>query len=78
MHIAFLPPGWSTKIGVNYPMWRSLGLSADGDGDYLVFGNVVPVENDSFGSKIRQVVAFDVCVSSDFVQYRDKSYFGYV
>jgi hypothetical protein len=50
-------------------MWRSFGLSADGDGEFLVFMNVVPVGSDSFGSDIRQVVASDVCVSSDFVQY---------
>jgi hypothetical protein len=49
-------------------VWRSFGLSADGDGEFLVFGNVVPVGNDYFGSDIRQVVAF-VRVSPDFVQY---------
>ena len=73
MHIAFLPPGWSTKIGVNYPMWRSLGLSADCDGECLVFGNVVSVGNEYFGSDIRQVGASDVYVFSDFVQYYDKT-----
>ena len=56
-------------IGVHYPMWRSFGLSADCDGKFLVFGNVVPVGNDSFGSDIRQLVASDVCVYSNFVQY---------
>jgi hypothetical protein len=48
-------------------MWRSFGLSADGDGEFLVFGNVVPGGNDTFGSDIRQVVASNVCVSSEFV-----------
>ncbi len=57
------------KGGVHDLMWRSFGLSADGDGEFFLFGNVVPVGNDSFGSDIRQVNAFDVCVSSDFVQY---------
>ncbi len=39
-------------------------MSAGGDGELLVFGNVVPVGNDSFGSDMRHVVASDVCVSS--------------
>ncbi len=34
---------------------------------FFVFGYNVLCRNDSFGSGIRQVVAFDVCVSSDFV-----------
>ena len=49
--------------GIHYLICRSFGLSADGDGEFLVFVNVVPVGNDSFGSGIRQVVASDVCVS---------------
>ena len=64
--------------GVHYPICRSLGLSADGDGEFLVLGNVVPVENDSFGSDIRQVVAFDVCMSPDFVLYGGKSKIGFL
>ncbi len=46
-------------------MWGSFGLSADCDGEFLVFGDNVPCGNDSFGSGICHVVAFDVCVSSD-------------
>jgi hypothetical protein len=49
---------------------------AGGDGEFLVFENVVPVGNDFFGSGIRQVVASDVCVSPDFVQYCGKSKFS--
>ena len=45
----------------------AFGLSANGNGEFLVFGDAVPVGNDSFGSGIRQVVASDVCVSTDFV-----------
>ena len=44
-------------------------MSADGDGEFLIIGNVVPDGNDTFGRDIRQVVASDVCVSLDFVQY---------
>ena len=54
-------------IGVHYPIWRSFGLSADSDGEFLVFGNVVPGRNESVGRDIRLVVASHVCVSSDFV-----------
>jgi len=48
--------GWEVRAGgggVHYPICRSFGLSVDGDGEFLVFGNVVPVGNDSFGSDIR-------------------------
>ncbi len=34
------------------------------------------LETTFFGSGIRQVVASDVCVSTDFVQYCGKSKFG--
>ena len=57
-------------FGVHSLICRSFGLSADGEGVFLVFGNVAPVGSDSFGSDIRQVVASDVCMSSDFMQYR--------
>ncbi len=72
--------GWEVRrgFGAHYPICRSFGLSADGDGDFLVFGNFVPVGNDFFGSVIRQVVASDVCVPPDFVQYCSKSKFGFV
>ena len=65
-------------FGVHYSVCRSFGLSADGDGEFWVLGNVVLAGNDFFGSDIRQVVAFDVCVSPDFVQYWSKSKFGSV
>ena len=71
--------GWEMRrgFGVHYPICRSFGLSADGDGEFLVFGNVVPIGNDFLGSDIRQcVVASDVCVSPDFVQYCGESKFG--
>ena len=45
----------------------SIGYSANGSGEFLVFADAVPVGNDPFGSGIRVVVAFDVCVSADFV-----------
>ncbi len=54
--------GW-----VHFPMWRSFGLFAYSGGEFLVFGDVVPGGNDSFGSDFRQIVASDVCVSSDLV-----------
>jgi len=60
---------WLIGWGVHYPICRSFGLSADVDGAFLLFGNVVPIGSGSFGRDIRQVVAFDICVSSDFVQY---------
>ena len=41
-------------------------MSADGEGEFLAFGDVVPCGHDSFGSGIREVVASDVCVSSYF------------
>ena len=69
-------------FGVHYSVCRSFGLPADGDGECLVFGNVVRVGDDSFiwqrHPAIRQVVASDVCVSPDFVQYCGKSKFGSV
>ena len=67
--------GWEVRggFGVHYPIGRSFGLAADGDGEFLLFGDVVPVGNDSFGRDVLQVVAFDVCVSSDFVQYCGQS-----
>ena len=77
-HVADWMGGEGGGVGVHYPICRSLDLSADGDGDFLVFGNVVPVGNDLFGSAICQVVASDVCVSPDFVQYCSKSKFGSV
>ncbi len=67
--------GGKGGFGVHYPICRSFGLPADDDGEFLVFGNVVPVGDDFFGSGIRQVVASDVCVSPDFVQYCGKSKF---
>jgi hypothetical protein len=48
-------------------MWGSFDMSADSDGEFLVFWDVVSCGNYSFGSGIRQVVSFYVCVSSDFV-----------
>ena len=70
--------GGEGEFGVHYPIFRSVSLSADGDGEFLVFGNVFPVGNDYFGSDIRQVVASDVCVPPDFVQFYSKSKFGSV
>ena len=65
-------------VGVHYLVCRSFGMSANGDGLFLVFGNVVPVGNGLFGSDIRQVVASDVYVSPDFVQYCGESKVGSV
>jgi hypothetical protein len=48
-------------------MWRSFGLSADSEGEFLVLGDVVPGGDESFGSDIRQIVASDVYVCSNFV-----------
>ena len=75
-HVANWMGGATGGGGVHYAIGRSFGLAADGDGEFLLFGNVVPVGNDSFGRNIRQVVAFDVSVSSDFVQYCSQSKYG--
>ncbi len=53
-------------LGVHDPIWWSFGMSVDGEGEFLAFGDVVPCGHDSFGSGIREAVASDVCVSSDF------------
>ena len=54
-------------LGVHDLIWRSFGLSAYRNVEFLVSGDAVPVGHDSFGSGIREVVASDVCVSPDFV-----------
>ena len=53
--------------GVHDPMWRTYGLSADGEGEILTFGDVLPCGHDPLGSGVREVVTSDVCVSSNFV-----------
>ena len=60
-------------FGVHYPVCRSFGLPTDSAGEFLVFGNVVLVGNDSFDSDIHEVVASDVCMFSDLVQYCGQS-----
>ena len=38
---------------VHDPVWRSLGLSAYCNGEFLVGGDAVPVGDDPFGSGVR-------------------------
>ena len=56
-------------VSINYPIWRAFGLTADGDGEFEVLWDVLEGWNDFFGSCIRKVVAFYVCVLSDFAYY---------
>ncbi len=63
--------GWRSVAESGHVANRMGGVSGvlvyNGNGEFLVFGDAVPVGNDPFGSGIRQVVASDVCVSTDFV-----------
>ena len=58
---------WRGGLSVHDPIWWPYGLSADGEGEFLAFGDVYPCGHDPLGSGVREVVTSNVCVSSDFV-----------
>ena len=56
--------GYGGVFGVHDPIWWAFYLSPNGDGEFLVFGNVVPGGNYPFGRCIGKGIASDICVSS--------------
>ncbi len=63
--------GWF--VGVHYTKFRSFGVFAYGDRDFLVFWDVLKRCYYSFGRSVCEVVAIYVYVPSYFVKYYEKA-----